>query len=95
MIDLKNLSFNTVDGFVYGIDFSFSKTWKNNKSLTVIPDIRWAFSREQLMWRVNANYSFNGLKQRQIILRTGITSKDISNGGGINTFLKFSYLTSS
>jgi hypothetical protein len=83
----KSLSFNTVDGFIYGFDFRFSKTWKENKSLTVIPDIRYAFSRNQLMWRINAAYKFNGMKHREIFLRTGMTSKDVGNGGGINVFL--------
>jgi hypothetical protein len=87
LIDTKNLSFNTVDGFVYGLNFRFSKSWKNSKSVSVFPDFRYAFSREQLMWSVNANYKFNGMKQRQIFIRTGITSKDIANGGSINTFL--------
>jgi hypothetical protein len=87
LIELKNLSFNTVDGFVYGFDFRFSKSWKENKSLSVIPDIRWAFSRKQFMWRVNAGYQFNGMKQREIFLRTGMTSKDIGNRGGINPVL--------
>jgi hypothetical protein len=87
LIHLKNLSFNTVDGFVYGINFRFSKLWKGSKSLSVFPDIRYAFSREQLVWSVNANYRFNGMKQSSLFLRTGITSKDIGTGGGINTFL--------
>ena len=39
------------------------------------------------MWRINATYRFNGMKQREIFLRTGMTSKDIGNGGGINPFL--------
>ena len=51
LIDLKNLTFNTVDGFTYGLDFRFSKSWKNNTSISFFPDVRWAFSREQLMWR--------------------------------------------
>ncbi len=87
LIDKNNISFNTVDGFIYGLSFRFSKSWKNSKSLSIAPDIRYAFSREQVMWRVNANYRFNGLKQRQLFIRTGIISKDIGNGGGINTFL--------
>jgi len=87
IIDLEKLSFNTVDGFVYGIDFRFSKNWENRNSLSFYPDIRWAFSREQVMWRINANYSFNSMKQMRLYIRTGITSKDINNGGGINTFL--------
>ena len=91
LIDLTNFSFNTVDGFVYGIDFRLGKTWKNKHSLTIFPDTRWAFSREQLLWRVNANYNINGLKPKQIYIRTGITSKDLSRGPGINPFLNTSY----
>ena len=87
LLDLKNISFNTVDGVVYGFGFRFSKTWKQNKSLSVFPDVRWAFSRKELLWRVNASYKFNGMKQREIFLRTGMISKDIGNGGGINPFL--------
>jgi hypothetical protein len=87
LIDLKNLSFNTVDGFIYGMNFRFSKSWKNSNSFSVFPDIRWAFSREQLMWRVNASYRFNSMKQMNLFIRTGRTSKDINTGGGINTFL--------
>ena len=52
LIDLKNLSFNTVDGFVYGIDFRINKRFKDKRSLAFYPDIRYAFSRERIMWRV-------------------------------------------
>jgi hypothetical protein len=87
LINLKNFSFNPVDGFIYGVNFRFSKSWKNNKSLFVTPDVRYAFAREQLMWRINGSYRFNGLKQKQIFFRTGMTSTDISNGGSINLLL--------
>ena len=87
LIDLNKISFNTVDGFIYGIDFRLSKSWKKGNVLSFYPDIRWAFSREQLMWRVNANYSFKGMKQMNLYVRTGITSQDINTGGGINPFL--------
>jgi hypothetical protein len=87
LINLKNLSFNTVDGFICGLDFRLTKSWKNNKSFSVSPVILWAFSREQLNWRINTYYKFNGLKQIQLYLRTGRTSSDINNGGGINTFV--------
>lgn len=86
-IDLKNLSFNTVDGFIYGIDFRINKTWNKTNSLTFAPDIRWAFSRQSLMWRINVQYRFNRMKQSQIYLRSGITSKDINNNGAINPFI--------
>ncbi len=31
LIDVENLRFNSVDGFVYGLDFQYAKTWKKNK----------------------------------------------------------------
>jgi Family of unknown function (DUF5686)/CarboxypepD_reg-like domain len=87
LIDSKNLSFNSVDGFVYGLDLSFSKSWKTHNSLSIIPDIRWAFSRQQIIWGINTSYSFNSMKHRQLFIRAGTTSKDINTGGGINPFL--------
>jgi len=87
LVDLKNLSFNTVDGFVYGFNFRFNKRLKNNRSLALYPDIRYAFSREKIMWRANGNYSLGGMKPMQIFIRTGMTSRDIGTGGGINPFL--------
>lgn len=87
LIDLQNLSFNTVDGFVYGINFRLTKQFRNSNSISVYPDLRWAFSRESLMWRINGQYRFDRMKQSQVYFRTGITSKDLNNNGGINTFI--------
>ncbi len=87
LIEPKNLSFNTVDGFIYGVNFRLSKSWKDNRSLTISPDISWAFSREQMMWKINSYYRFNGMKQHQVYLRAGMTSTDVSNTGSINPFL--------
>ena len=86
-IDKNSIAFNTVDGFTYGLSFRFSKAFKDWNSISVYPDFRYAFSRKEFMWRVNGTYSFNGLKQRQIYLRTGMYSKDIGTGGGINPLL--------
>ncbi len=87
LINMENLTFNTVDGFVYGTDFRFNKRWKNGNTFTLTPDLKWAFSRENLLWRVNGNYNFSRENQRSINFRTGITSMDMSNGGQINPFL--------
>jgi hypothetical protein len=87
LVDLKNLSFNTVDGFIYGLDFLIAKSWKKNKSLYISPEIFWAFSRERLNWRVSSFYRFNGLKQSQLYSRFGMTSTDINNISGINTLI--------
>ncbi len=87
LIDLKNISFNTVDGFVYGVSFRVSKKWKNNNTLSFYPDFRWAFSRERLIWSINGNYMIGGMKRKMLSFRAGMTSKDINNNGGINPLL--------
>jgi hypothetical protein len=87
LVNLKKLAFNSVDGFKYGLDFNISKSWKNKSSLTFVPDINWAFSRKKLLWGINTFYSFDQVKHQQIFFRTGVTSKDINNGGGINPFI--------
>ncbi len=91
LIELNKLSFNSVDGFTYGLNFNISKSWKSRNSFLMVPDIRWAFSRKQLMWGIYTNYWFNKTKLRQILVRAGVTSKDINNGGGINPFINLDY----
>jgi hypothetical protein len=86
LVKLGGLSFNTVDGFTYGTDFRITKTGKNGNSLSFYPALRYAFSRQQLMWRLNIQYRFDRMDQRQVYLRTGITSMDINNNGGIDAF---------
>jgi len=88
LVNLKYLTFNTVDGFTYGMDFSLAKSWKNGNSFSIRPDIHWAFSREKLMWNVGMGYRFDRMKQRQVYLNTGVKSNDfVSSAGGINTLL--------
>lgn len=87
LFNIKKISFNTVDGFAYGTDFRFSKKWKNGNSLSLYPNVTWAFNRERLMWQMNGNYNFDKTILRQIFFRTGMGSKDIGTGGGINTLL--------
>jgi hypothetical protein len=100
LINLKSISFNTVDGFTYGTDLRINKNWKKHRTLVIAPDVRWAFSREKLNWRISTSYGFNPLKQRFIYVRAGRTSTDISDGGSINPllnsisslFLRYNYL---
>lgn len=87
LINARKFSFNTVDGFAYGTDFRLSKSWKDKGSLGIYPDLRWSFSRQTLMWRLNTNYSFGSTNQQQVYLRTGISSRDLNDNGGINPFL--------
>ncbi|HLP72611.1 MAG TPA: DUF5686 and carboxypeptidase regulatory-like domain-containing protein [Bacteroidales bacterium] len=90
LADLKNFTFNTVDGFVYGVDFNLGKTWKN-RNISIIPQLKYAFGRDQLIWRVNSFYRFSDKRFNQIYARAGQASVDFNTGGGINLFLNSSF----
>ncbi len=87
LLNLNNLSFNTVDGFNYGIDFRLTKSWKEGRTLNIAPDLRWAFSRESLNWRVNSTYNFNRKMQQSLFFNMGMTTRDLATGGSVNMFL--------
>lgn len=87
LLKTKKLSFNPVDGFSYGFDLRISKSWKNGNNLSLFPDIRYAFSRQQLMWKLNAQFRFDRMDQRQVFLRCGISDFDINNHAGPDVFI--------
>jgi len=84
LVNPGKISFNTVDGFVYGTDFSLSRKFGNGSNLLIIPELRYAFSREKLMWKLNANISTGGKRPGQFYVRTGVTSRDFNQAGGID-----------
>lgn len=87
LIEPNKLSFNSVDGFIYGLDFQLTKYWKNGNNFSFVPDIRCAFSRQSILWSIYTNWGFDKIKQRKIFIRTGSLSKDLNNGGGINPLI--------
>jgi hypothetical protein len=87
LIKLRSLNFNTVDGFTYGTNFRFSKNWKDGKNLIIAPWLRYAFSRQKLMYGLTSQYRFDRLHQRSFFLVAGTTGRDFNNNGGINPLL--------
>ncbi|MGE5418939.1 MAG: DUF5686 family protein, partial [Chloroflexota bacterium] len=90
LVDLQNITFNTVDGFVYGMNFGFTKDW-NNHDLYINPQLKYAFGREKLIWRVNSGYTLNRITGSRLYARAGQASVDFNTGGGINLFLNMSF----
>ncbi len=84
LVNPSKIGFNTVDGFVYGTDFSISKKFGNGSNLFIIPELRYAFSRQKLMWKLNANITTGGKRPGQFYVRTGVVSKDFNLAGGID-----------
>lgn len=87
LMNLKSVSFNPVDGFVYATGFRIGKRWAGSNVLNIYPEILYAFSRESLMWSLNGQYRFDRMKQSQVYWRSGMTSRDIGSAGSVNTLL--------
>ncbi|HEX2919759.1 MAG TPA: DUF5686 and carboxypeptidase regulatory-like domain-containing protein [Bacteroidales bacterium] len=90
LLDVSNLTFNTVDGFVYGLDFRLGKDWKKT-ALSIGPELKWAFSRQELMWKINTSYNIKNKRSDQIYFNAGHTSSDFNTNAGINPFLNMGF----
>lgn len=87
LVNTRCSGFNTVDGFILGTDIRITKEFRNKWSFSLYPEIRYAFSREKLMGRANMNINSGGMKPVRFFMQSGITSRDISTGGGIPPLL--------
>ncbi|MDZ7635476.1 MAG: DUF5686 family protein [Bacteroidales bacterium] len=81
LIDLKSLSFNTVDGFVAGTAMSLSTKSGGQGRFTLAPSVKYAFSRQSLMWNVSANLLYDPYRSGNIYLRAGSLSDEFSPSG--------------
>ncbi|MBE0667943.1 MAG: hypothetical protein IH593_09770, partial [Bacteroidales bacterium] len=86
LADLKSSSFNTVDGFVIGTGMTFSAKTGEKGRLTLDPSVKYAFSRERLMWNLSANMLYDPMTSGSFFLRAGHYSRDFSSNG-VSPFL--------
>ncbi len=91
LVKLSSLSFNPVDGFLYGTDFRFSQRINKSGSITISPWVRYAFSSQQLNWKISSQYRFDPMSQSNVYLRTGISSREITSSSGADPFLNSIY----
>lgn len=87
LINPDKLTYNTIDGARYGLEFRISKRWENGPSVTITPSVDWAFARERLLWRVNTNFYYNRMKQARFFIWAGRSSDDFSSSAGISPAL--------
>jgi len=85
LLNTDQLRFNTVDGFVTGMSFSYSKTIKD-RSFSLNPQIAYAFNREVFMGRFSAGISHTPSHRGYIGISAGSESVDFNREAGINTF---------
>lgn len=88
LIDLGSFKgFNTVQGYVLGTSFSYSKGFDDdyNRSLYISSDINYGISDDRLRYTARANYRFNRTNRRNISLAAGTEARQINNGNPIST----------
>ena len=91
LIKLSSLSFNPVDGFLYGTDFRFSKRISKSGSIMISPWLRYAFSSQQLNWKINSQYRFDPMSQSYVYLKTGVSSREMTSSSGADPLLNSIY----
>ncbi|MGB5980552.1 MAG: DUF5686 and carboxypeptidase regulatory-like domain-containing protein [Nonlabens sp.] len=79
--------FNTVQGFVVGSGFSYSKGFDEdyNRSMYIDSDINYSFSDDRLRYKAGFNYRFNRTNRRSLGLYAGTEVRQINNGDPIST----------
>jgi hypothetical protein len=73
-------SFNSVDGAVLGVAPEMNLTMRNGNLLRVRPDVRWAFSRNTLLYKMNAGLFFGPKHRRGLIAATAGSFTEQFNG---------------
>jgi len=90
LLKTENFSFNSVDGFKYAVDFTFTKRWKQGTSLSIAPEIGYTFARKDMFWDVNTTLNYKKTGNAYFYFRAGDNSRDFSNYESVNLFINSS-----
>ncbi|MFT6197873.1 MAG: hypothetical protein ACJAXY_002216 [Nonlabens sp.] len=88
LIDLGSFKgFNTVQGYVIGTGFSYSKGYDEdyNRSLYINTDINYGISDDRLRYTAEATYRFNRTNRRTLSMSAGTEVRQINNSEPIST----------
>ncbi|MBN1144152.1 MAG: carboxypeptidase-like regulatory domain-containing protein [Bacteroidales bacterium] len=84
LLSLNNFDFNTVDGFVFRQSLSLEQRIDSAHRLKITPGIAYAFSREQLMWWTDINYSYAPMRRGNLKFHISGGSADYNSETGIH-----------
>jgi len=83
LINADQLRFNTVDGFISGISFSYNRTAKE-RSYNINPEIAYAFNRKVVMGHINGGFSYSPKLRGYFGLNAGSESVDFNKESGVS-----------
>jgi len=87
LIAPEHFSFNSVDGFKYGIDFSYYNKWNSGTTLSLNPVIGWDFAKQSIDWQISGNITYDHMHMARVLFWMGMGSRDYTNSAGINPFI--------
>ncbi|MFV0521946.1 MAG: DUF5686 and carboxypeptidase regulatory-like domain-containing protein [Mangrovibacterium sp.] len=86
LLSMKEMNFNTVDGFIYGLPFEYVSLDTLGKSINAEAHLAYGFCSHNLYGSARVNYKWNGLKRQGIIIEGGRTNTDYKGKTGISRF---------
>jgi len=88
LITTKRINFNPVDGFNISQNISFTKYYKPGYSLSLVPYLAYAISREALLGTGTALYNYSPMHRGSLQLSAGRNTIDFNGEiDGINPFI--------
>ncbi|MBI5219824.1 MAG: carboxypeptidase-like regulatory domain-containing protein [Bacteroidia bacterium] len=83
LITPEQFRFNTVDGFVAGIDFYYRKSFENT-DISFNPVVAYAFNRNEAMGRLGCRFSYIPLRRGSVSFTFGSESADFNRREGVS-----------
>jgi hypothetical protein len=91
LLQPDQFSFNTVDGFRYGLSSTLSLKLDSAGRLNITPWVGYAFNRKALMWSVTSQLTYLPKKGGTLGISVGEQSKDFSQDDGMPVFMNSLY----
>jgi hypothetical protein len=91
LIQPDQFSFNTVDGFRYGLTSTVSLKLDSFKRLKITPWVGYAFSRKAFMWSIASDLSYGRTSRGNVGFIVGEQTKDFSKDAGMPVFMNSIY----
>jgi hypothetical protein len=93
LIQIDQFSFNTVDGFRYGLKSNLWLNLDSGKWLSFQPWVGYAFNRKAFMWEIRTNFNYNARKSKSasIYFAAGHKSTDFNTEKGVHPFINTAY----
>jgi len=86
IFNIKNINFNTVDGFTVSAPFQYIRKDTLKKLINISSNIDYAFARKKISYSLIAQLRYNGFNRAWLAISIGDKSVDFNKYRGINKY---------